>query len=76
MGLSASLVFYACLLLSMVTVKLAHVAPAFGLFTAVLLWLAYRNLRTPGWPVEGELSAASIVAITLLASLPSALGLA
>jgi hypothetical protein len=41
-----------------------------------LLWLAYRNLRTPGWPVEGELSAASIVAITLLASLPSALGLA
>ena len=75
MALSASFVFYTALLLAMVTVKLAHLAPAFGLFTAILLWLAYRNLRTPGWPLSGELSAASIVAITVLASLPSALGL-
>jgi len=75
MALSASFVFYTCLLLSLVTVKLAHIAPAFGLFTAALLWLAYRNLRTPGWPVSGELSAASILAIVVLAGLPSALGL-
>lgn len=75
MALSASFVFYTALLLALVTVELAHVAPAFGLFTAALLWIAYRNLRTPGWPASGELSAASIVAITVVASLPSALGL-
>ena len=75
MGLSASFVFYTSLLLAMVTAKLVHIAPAFGLFTAALLWLAYRNLRTPGWPASGELSAASILAITVLASLPNALGL-
>jgi hypothetical protein len=75
MGLSASFVFYSCLLLSLVTIKVAHVAPVFGLFTAALLWLAYRNLRTSAWPVSGELSAASIIGITILASLPSALGL-
>ena len=75
MALSASFVFYTALLLAMVTVKLAHLAPAFGLFTAALLWIAYRNLRTPGWPASGELSAASIIAITVIASLPSALGL-
>jgi len=75
MALSASFVFYSCILLSMVTVKLAHVAPAFGLFTAALLWIAYRNVRTPAWPRSGELSAASIIAITVIASLPNALGL-
>ena len=75
MALSASFVFYTALLLAMVTVKLAHLAPAFGLFTAALLWIAYRNLRTPDWPASGELSAASIIAITVIASLPSALGL-
>jgi len=75
MALSASFVFYTALLLAMVTVKLAHLAPAFGLFTAALLWIAYCNLRTPGWPASGELSAASIIAITVIASLPSALGL-
>ncbi|MBK1670740.1 hypothetical protein CKO28_22225 [Rhodovibrio sodomensis] len=76
MALSASFVFYSCLLLSMVTIELAHAAPAFGLCTAAFLWIAYRNLRTPGWPASGEVSAASIIAITVLASLPSALGLA
>ena len=76
MALSASFVFYTCILLSMVTVKLAHEAAVFGLFTAGLLWIAYRTIRIPGWPASGELSGASIVAITMIASLPSALGLA
>ncbi|MBK1698278.1 hypothetical protein [Rhodovibrio salinarum] len=75
MALSASFVFYTSLLLSMVTVKLAREDPVFLLFTVGLLWIAYRNLRIPGWPASGELSAASIVVILLLSSLPGALGL-
>jgi hypothetical protein len=76
MILSASLIFYASLLLAMVTVKLGHEAPVFFAVTAGLMGLAYRYLQTPGWPASGELSAASIVAIVVLASLPNALGLA
>jgi hypothetical protein len=74
--LSASFVFYASVLLAMVTNKLGQEAPSFFLATVVLMGLAYRVLSTPGWPASGELSAASIVAIVILASLPRALGLA
>lgn len=75
MAVSSSFQFYASLLVSMITTKLAHHLPVFWLFTGGLLWVAYRNLTTPGWPTSGEVSAASIIAITVIASLPSALGL-
>jgi hypothetical protein len=73
--MSASTIFYGCLFLAMVSAKLAAQAPSLGLVTAATLATAWTYRTRPGWPRSGELAAASIFAIVMLAGLPNALGL-
>ena len=73
--MSASLIFYASLFLAMVFAKLGHDHSPLALFAVLCLGVAHRHCRTPDWPPSGELSAASILAILVIVSLPGALGL-
>lgn len=73
--MSASLIFYGSTFLALVFAKLSHHYPPLGLLAVLWLALAYRYCRTPGWPASGELSAASIFVILIVARLPSVLGL-
>jgi hypothetical protein len=73
--MSDSTIFYASLLLALVSAKLARHEPGMALVTAAALATAWVYRGRPGWPCSGELAAASIFAVVLIAGLPNALGL-